>query len=470
MSGFLDAFAHDLFPDERSFQAFSFVQRPILAKLEQKVHTSSGRTWSYPCLIQASIAQGTTRAAVQEQHAQANDVANFDGEEFTLGYFPPGYKGGFEISDFDMALTEAAGGVPDGAYLELFAVKMKEQPKEFGQRQERYFLGKSGKSLARTTANVSTAVGAGVLGTTNFGEGFIQLANTGGAKDDLKVGAFRHAMILNAAINDASTPSAASLLGSGDDQKIYVRGIDIDNGRLFVSATSGGALGHSAMATAAGTSQVYLFNYSDFQGTGGGHVPNVMPPGVQDWIPATAFSPTAAIYTNAFYGVVRSRDSRLAGWRLPVVPGEQLDQLIMRALERAFHLYGVSGSYQVVLSPQRWTQLTQIATARGYRMLNGATATIGYTYIEIVHGEMRAECISCPAMDSTDIFFLKMDDDGWCVRSLGGGWPKIINGDGLKILRATADDKFELRTGSYFHYGVRGINQNGRGDLSSIPL
>jgi len=458
MSAFLDSFAHDLFPDERSFQAFSFVKRPVLAKLDQKVHSSVGKSWSYPCLIQASIAQGTTRAAVQEQQAQANDVANFDGEEFTLGYFPPGYKGGFEITEFDMALTEAAGGVPDGAYLELFAVKMREQPKEFGQRQERYFLGKSGKSLAQTTVN-----GAGALGTTNFASGFVQLA------DKLKIGAFRHAQILQASLQDASVPSAASLLGSGDDQKIYVRGIDIDNGRLFVSSSSNGPNGHAAMALAAGANAVYLFNLSDFQGSSG-YTPNRMPPGVQDWIPSTPFDPSNAVYSADFYGVIRARDSRLAGWRLPTVAGEQLDSLIIRALERAFMLYGVDGTYQVILNPTRWTQLTQIATARGYRMLNGATATIGYNYIEIVHGEMRAECLSCSSCDVNDIFFLKMDDDGWCVRSVGGGWPKIMNGDGLKILRATSDDKYELRTVSFFHFGVRGINQNGRGDLSGIPL
>jgi hypothetical protein len=454
---YLDSFAHDLFPDERSFQAFSFVKRPVLAKLEQKVHTSVGKSWSYPCLIQAAIAQGTSRAAVQEQQAQGNDISGFDGEEFTLGYFPPGYKGGFEISEFDMALTEGAGGVPDGAYMENFAIKMKEQPKEFGQRQERYFLGKSGKSLAVTTAS-----GAGALGTTNWTTGNVQLA------DPLKIGAFRHAQILHASLSDASVPSTSSLLGVGDDQKIYIRGMDIDNGRLFVSNTSGGALGHGAMAVAAGASAVFLFNYSDFQGSSG-YTPNRMPPGVQDWIPSTAFDPSNTIYSSDFNGVIRARDSRLAGWRLPVVAGEQLDTLIIRALERAYHLYGVDGSYQVILSPQRWTQLTQIATSRGYRMLSGATATIGYNYIEIVHGEMRAEVLSCPSCDSSDIFFLKMDDDGWCVRSLGGGWPKIMNGDGLKMLRATADDKYELRTLSFFHFGVRGINQNGRGDLSGIP-
>lgn len=428
----------------------------MLAKLEQKVHSSVGKSWSYPCLIQASIAQGTTRAAVQEQQAQSNDIANFDGEEFTLGYFPPGYKGGFEISEFDMALTEAAGGVPDGAYMENFAIKMREQPKEFGQRQERYFLGASGKSLALTTAN-----GGGGLGTTNFATGLVQLAN------QLAIGAFRHGQILNASLLSGAIPAAAALLGSGDDQKIYIRNVDIDNGRLFVSATSGGPLGHAAMAVAAGVAAVFLFNYSDFQGSSG-YTPNVMPPAVQDWIPATPFDPSSPVYSTSFFGVVRARDSRLAGWRLPTVGGEQLDTLIIRALERAFMLYGVDGTYQVILNPTRWTQLTQIATSRGYRMLNGATATIGYNYIEIVHGEMRAECLSCAACDVNDIFFLKMDDDGWCVRSIGGGWPKIMNGDGLKLLRASSDDKYELRTFSFFHYGVRGINMNGRGDLSGI--
>ena len=459
MSAFLDGFAHDLFPDERSFQAFSFVKRPVLAKLEQKIHNSVGRTWSYPCLIQAAIAQGTTRAGVQEQQSQGSDIAGFDGEEFTLGYFPPGYKGGFEISEFDMALTEGAGGVPDGAYMENFAVKMKEQPKEFGQRQERYFLGKSGKSLAQVTANVSGSV---ILSETNWLAGRLNLV------DPLKVGAFRHAMILNASLQDASVPSAASLLGTGDDQKIYIRGMDVDNGRLFISNSSGGALGHGVLNTLIGTGAPFLFNYTDFQGSSG-YAPNRMPPGVQDWIPSTPFDPTNAVYTTPFQDVVRSRDSRLAGWRLPTVAGEQLDALIIRALERSYSLYGVDGTYQVIMSPQRWTQLTQIATSRGYRMLTGATATIGYTYIEIVHGEMRAEIISCPSCDSSDIFFLKMDDDGWCVRSIGGGWPKIMNGDGLKILRASNDDKYELRTVSFFHFGVRGINQNGRGDLSGIP-
>lgn len=463
MSTYLQSFAHDLFPDERTLQAFSFVKRPVLAKMEQRIHNVSGRTWSYPALLQAAIAQGTTRVGVQEQQAQANDIANFDGEQFTLGYFPPGYKGGFEITEFDMALTQGPGGVPDGAYMENFALKMREQPKEFGQRMERYFLGRSGKSLAASLANTKVATNLPTTrGTTNLATGRIVLA------DDKQVGAFRHAMILNISLNDASVPASAALLGVGDDQKLYIRGIDSDNGILFVSATSGGALGAGVLDVAVGSAAFFIWNYTDFQGSSG-YTPNVMPPTVQDWIPITPFDPTNAVYSASFFGVVRSRDSRLAGFRTPVVAGEQLDTVIIRTLERAFSIFGADGTYTVVASPARWTQLTQIATARGYRMLTGQTATIGYRYIEIVHGEMTAEVISAPSQSSNDFFFLKMDDDGWCVRSLTG-WPKIMNGDGLKMTRAATDDKYEFRTVSFFHYGVRGINLNGRADISAIAV
>ncbi len=452
MSAYLDSFAHDIFPDERSLQAYSMVSRPVLALLEQRTHTVSGRTWAYPALVQASIAHSTDRAKVQEIAGQANDVANFVGEQFQLGYFPPGYKGGFYISEFDMALTESQGGVPDGAYMENFAIKLKEVTAEFGQVQERYFIGKKGKSLAKTTANG---------GTTDFSAGTVTL------NDPLQVGAFRLNQILNASTSDGSTPSTSALLGTGNDQKIYIRKIDEDSGIIYVSDTSGGSLGHAAMNAAAGTNAVFLFNYGDFQGSSG-YTPNVMPPGVQDWIPAT-WSTTI----GTFNGVDRGSTSKLAGFRLPLtgnnsVAGKQVDGVIKLALERAFQLAGADGEYIVLASPRRWTQLTQIGESRGYRMLDGETAIMGYKYIEIVHGSMRAKVISVPAMSSDDLFFLKMDNDGWCVRSLGGGWPRVMNGDGLKMLRASADDTYEYRIVSFFHFGVRGINLNGRADISGL--
>lgn len=453
---FLDAFAHDIFPTVKSLQALSFVKRPLLAKLERQVRPAVGKNHNYPVLQQAAIAQGTTRAAVQEQNAQANDAAGFSGKEFTLGYFPPGYKGGFVTSSFDMALTRGSNGVPDGAYMELFGIKMRESGKEFGQRQERYFIGESGKSLAQSTANDGATTNS-FGGVTDLSAGTIALV------DRTKITGFRLNQILNMSTNDASTPASAALLGTGDDQKAYIIGLNFETGVITISDTSQGTAGHSALDTAAGSNDVFLWNLSDFQGSSG-YTPNTMPPGFQDWVPRTLPS------SENFQGVTRgsATDSRLCGWRLPTVAGEALDTVIIRALEEARTFYGVDGTYTVCASPRRWTQLTQIATARGYRMLDGGTATLGYKYIEIVHGDMVAEVLSVPSMSSDDLFFMKIEEDGWVVRTLGGDWPRIVNGDGLKVLRLTTEDAYEFRTECFFHYGTMRIGEQGRADISAI--
>lgn len=454
MSQYVDSFAHDLFPDMRSLKEFALYKRAILALLPER--EAVGRTYAYPALAQTATAMGTDRAAVQEVAGQANDVANFDGFNFELGYFKPGYKAGFEIDDFDMAITEGSGGVPDGAYMEAFAGRLKGLIRRFGSRMERYFVGLPGKSLALTTANG---------GTTNFGTGVVKLA------DPMKITAFNRHQILNASLNTGSGAHAL-LGGSAADQKIYVIGIDYDSGSLYVSSSSNGAAGHAAMHAAAGVSAVYLFNYSDFQGTSG-YTPNVLPPGLKEWIPSS-WSPSI----GTFQGVDRGSYSALAGWRLPsdVVSSNQLDGIIEKALERAFTLFGagsddsgISDEYIVAMSPARWTQLSQIAKSRGYRELNGETAYFGFRYIEIVHGSMVAKCVSVPSMDSGDLFFLQFEDDGWVVRSLGG-WPKILKGDGLEMLRLNAADRFEVRLRSYFHWGCNGINRNGYADISSLAL
>lgn len=455
MSQYVDSFAHDLFPDMRSLKEFALYKRTLLAMLPER--EAVGRTYAYPALAQTATAMGTDRASVQEVQGQANDVANFDGFEFVLGYFKPGYKAGFEIDDFDMAITEGAGGVPDGAYMEAFAGRLKGLIRRFGSRMERYFVGLPGKSLALTTANG---------GTTNFGTGVVQLA------DPLKITAFNRHQVLHASLNSAATPSSASLLGVGNDQKIYVIAIDYDAGQLIVSSSSGGAAGHAAMNTAASTNAVYLFNYSDFQGTSG-YTPNVLPPGLKEWIPSTW-----STSIGTFQGVDRGAYSALAGWRLPssVVTSNQLDGIIEKALERAATLFGagsddsgIADEYVVAMSPARWTQLSQIAKSRGYRELNGETAYFGYRAIEIVHGTMVAKCISVPSMDNGDLFFLQFEDDGWLVRSLGG-WPAVLKGDGMEMLRLNAADRFEVRLRSYFHWGCNGINRNGYADISSLAV
>lgn len=446
MSGYIDSFAHDLFPNVKSMVAFSQIGHPLLAMLEQRQHNSPGRKYGYPAYIQGPVAMAGTRAQVQEIADQADDVANFDGEDFLVGYFP--YKAGFNISELDYATTEGSGGVPDGAYLEKFAVSMREIFENLGARKEAQFVSPPGRSLARSTANG---------GTTDLSIGVIQLSEPG------LVNRFRKHMIIEASVN-LGTSTGHTLIDSGS--KAYIVNIDHDAGILYVSSSSNGAVGHSGWNTAATTNQLYIFPYGDFQG---GASPTALAKGYQDWVPSS-WSTTIDSAGN-FFGVNRGNDQRLAGFRLPssLVSGEQLDTVIENALDHVSALYGGTGEFVFPVSKKRWTSLSRIAKARGYRMLDGKGAVMGYKYIEIVHGDMSAKIVAVPQMQQDDLFIMDMKEDGWVERHLGAGL-KVLNGDGLKMLRKTATDDYEIRIRDFYHWGTNRVWRQGRADISGVAL
>jgi hypothetical protein len=446
MSSYIDSFAHDLFPDKRSMVAFSQIGHPLLAMMEQRSHNSPGRKYGYPAFIQGPIAMAPTRAEVQEIADQPDDVANFDGEEFLVPYFP--YKAGFNISELDYATTEGSGGVPDGAYLEKFAVSMREIFENLGARKEAHFVSPPGRSLALSTANG---------GTTTLNTGVIRLA------DKTLATRFRKHQIIQASTS-AGSSSAHSLLDSGS--RAYIRYIDYDAGELYVSSTSGGSVGHSGWNTAASTSAIYIFGLGDFQG---GASPTLLAKGYQDWNPSS-WSTTIDSAGN-FFAVNRGNDQRLAGWRLPsdLVSGEQLDTVIENCLDHVSTFYGGTGEFVFPMSKKRWTSLSRIAKARGYRMLDGKGAFMGYRYIEIIHGDMTAKIVAVPQFQQDDLFCMDMKDDGWVERHLGQGL-KVLNGDGLKMLRKTATDDYEVRIRDFYHNATNRIWRQGRADISGVSL
>ncbi len=446
MSGYVDSFAHDLFPDKRSMVAFSQIGHPLLAMMEERQHNSPGRKYGYPAYVQGPVAMAGTRAQVQEIADQPDDVANFDGEEFLVPYFA--YKAGFNISELDYATTEGSGGVPDGAYLEKFAVSMREIFENLGARKEAHFVSPSGKSLALSTANG---------GTTTLNTGVITLA------DKTLVTRFRKHMLIEASLNTGAT-SSHTKIDSGS--VAYVINIDHDAGILYVSSSSNGSAGHAGWNTAATTNAIYLFAYGDFQATG---VTNALPKAYQDWVPSS-WSTTIDSAGN-FYAVNRGNDQRLAGWRLPaaLVSGEQLDTVIENALDHVSTFYGGTGEFVFPMSKKRWTSLSRIAKARGYRMLDGKGAYMGYKYIEIVHGDMTAKVVAVPQFQQDDLFCMDMKDDGWVERHLGQGL-KVLNGDGLKMLRKTASDDYEVRIRDFYHWGCNRVWRQGRADISGVSL
>lgn len=446
MSSYVDSFAHDLFPDKRSMVAFSQIGHPLLAMMEERQHNSPGRKYGYPAYVQGPVAMAGTRAQVQEIADQANDVANFDGQEFLVPYFA--YKAGFNISELDYATTEGSGGVPDGAYLEKFAVSMREIFENFGARKEAHFVSAPGRSLALSTANG---------GTTTLNTGVITLA------EKTLINRFRKNMLLEASLNTGGTSTHAKL-DSGS--VAYVVNMDHDAGILYVSTSSQGSAGHSGWNTAATTSAIYLFAYGDFQAVG---VTNALPKAYQDWVPSS-WSTTIDSAGN-FNAVNRGSDQRLAGFRLPaaLVTGEQLDTVIENALDHVATLYGGTGAFVFPVSKKRWTSLSRIAKARGYRVLDGKGAIMGYKAIEIVHGDMTAEIVAVPQMQQDDLFIMDMKDDGWVERHLGQGL-KVLAGDGLKMLRKTASDDYEVRIRDFYHWGTNRIWRQGRADISGVSL
>lgn len=428
MTIWIDSFAHDVFPTVRHFQAYAFRRRPIMKMLQGAKAQGVGKTYGYPTLQQAAISQGTTRAAVQTQQVVAD--ADFAGEEFTVGY--KRYKGGFILDDFNQALTEGAGGVPNGAYAEEATIKYTQFSDEFGQRMEIYFAGRGGRSLARMKAQGNV---------TDFGNGIIAVKNR------FDIMNFRRGQLLQFSTSDGN--------GSGSVVAgvFRVTTINTEAGTMTIVAESSSL---AALETAMSSTENFAFNNSDFQGA-----TPTLPDGFQDWITSTPA-------TTTFNGVDRSVDSRLSGFRVSVATGAQVDTVAEDGLMEARDLYGASGDYKICVSSKRWRQFSDLAKAKGYRMLDGQTAIGGYRAIQIVVGDMEAEVIACPVLSDDDMFFLDMS--GWVVRYAGKGWPRLLNGDGLKCLRLTDDDNYECRYNSIYHFGCRNVNHQGRADLSGISL
>lgn len=430
MTLWIDSLAHAIFPTVKHLQAFAFRRRPIMKLLEAKKAPAVGKTYGYPTLQQAAISQSVTRAGVQTQQVVAD--ADFAGEEFTVGYNK--YKGGFILDDFNQALTEGGGGVPNGAYAEEATIKYEQFADEFGQRQEVYFMGRGGRSLARCKAQGDV---------TDFGAGLVAVTKR------FAIANLRRGQLVQFSTSDGNG-SGSAVAGVFRITSLSFEGTTA----TFTIVAESSSL--ASLETAMSSTQNFVFNNGDFQGA----TPTI-PAGFQDWVTTTAD-------TGTFKAVDRSVDSRLSGFRVTVAPGAQLDSVIEDGLIEARDLYGSSSDYFVGVSSQRWRQLSDIAKARGYRLLDGKTAIGGYRAIEIVCGDMSAKVVAIPVMDNDDLFF--MDMAGWVVRYAGKGWPRLLNGDGLKCLRLTDDDNYECRYNSIYQFGCRNVNHQGRADISGISL
>lgn len=225
--------------------------------------------------------------------------------------------------------------------------------------------------------------------------------------------------------------------GSVKSGSVTIVGVDRDAGTLEVDALTAIDGGSGAAAND------YIFVEGDY---------DAKVKGLQGWLPATA--PTSG---DSFFGVDRSADAtRLAGLRFDgsALPIEEA------LIEAASRVAREGGRPDVCfMSYSKYSELEKALGSKVQYIEKKVKDEIGFRGL-MIHGPRGPITVvpdqNCP---SDRAFMLSMQY--WKLYSLGK-CPKILDSDGLKMLRESNADAVEVRVGYYAQLGCRapGFNIN----------
>lgn len=177
--------------------------------------------------------------------------------------------------------------------------------------------------------------------------------------------------------------------------------------------------------------------------------------GLDDWIPATA--PTS----TAFFGVDRSVDTnRLGGIR---VPGT--NQPIEEALiEGASQCAREGGSPDLsFLDFEKFSELEKSLGSKVHYIEVNATANIMFPGIQVNGPKGPIKVI--PDRNAQPNLAWMLTTKNWKLYSLGKA-PRVLNTDGLQMLRLSSADGVEIRWGYYAQFGGAAPGWSARISLS----
>ena len=283
------------------------------------------------------------------------------------------------------------------------------------------------------------------IGYGSFSGGVITLTNTSDAVN------FERGQLLVAGDHDGTTTDA--LLGSGSIG--YVIAVNANAGTVTVSATSGGTAG----VPASWTGTVYLFRSGDY---GGGSSPNTILYGFGSFIPATDPSATA------FCNVVRTVDIvARSGVRLTAAEcaGYNIEQRLKRLVTRMSSMAKSKAPTDIFVHPTAFLALSECLEAKGVRDITSMQKAGEFMFPSIkltapggvvnVWGE---KFMPIDAAYAVNFKYMKL-------RHLDG-LPKIVNGDGLTMMRKATSNSYEFRLASYPAFLVNGPGMQGRCPVS----
>jgi len=160
--------------------------------------------------------------------------------------------------------------------------------------------------------------------------------------------------------------------------------------------------------------------------------------GLEDWCPQTA--PTA----TTFFGVDRTKDTRLGGERFDGT-GVNLEEAL---IEGAILAQREGGTPDVAfMNPQKFGNLVKLLGSKVTGdMADIQVGSVGFRTLQVHTPAGTIKVIPDRFCPINRCFMLQLDT--WFVGSLGM-IPRILNHDGLESLRQSSDDGIEIRVGYY---------------------
>lgn len=406
--------------DKQEVTSLTCKDRPFQAKLKKT--DGSGAIWITPVIYSNPQGLGAQTSDAQTGGNQTSG-GNLAGKKWQVNWGD--YNGSVSIGD--KVIQASKDNV--GAFFEDQKAEIDRLYSAFADSMSAYLLGDSGHSLTPGTFTISTGVCTLV-----------------DADDivNIEVG-----QILVASANPGTSTSDA-LLGAGSQG--FVVSVNRNAGTFTVSTTSGGSAG--TPASWSGT--MYAFRSGDFGGTA---TPNRILLGMGAWVPAA--DPGA----TAFEGVDRTADiQRLSGTRLTAaeVAGLNIEQRLKKLGTRMMGRGMGPGPTDIFLNPERWQALADSLESRGTRPLDGKIGTLNFQKIQMALGGKFIDVWADRFVPVHIAWAVNMDVVE--LKTLSG-WPAVVNGDGLQMLRKTASNDYEYRIVTYPGFAVKGPGWCGR-----VPL
>jgi hypothetical protein len=222
--------------------------------------------------------------------------------------------------------------------------------------------------------------------------------------------------------------------GSVKSGSITVTGIDRDSGVITVDAQSG-IDGGTGTAT-----NDYIFVEGDY---------DAKIKGLQAWLPNSAPSSTA------FFSVDRTADvTRLGGIRFDA-SAMPIEEGLVKAASRAAR-EGAKPNY-CFLNYSKYADLENALGSKVQYIDLKVNAEVGFRGIHINGPRGPIKVVPDQNCPSDRAFMLQLDV--WKLYSLGKA-PKILDTDGMKMLRDSGSDSVEVRVGYYAQLGCRAPGWN----------